>query len=355
MQAMSAALQLAGWVGRKGRGTARLRWDGRELILHLSALHIVAAEGDDGEVLAAAFGPASDPDWFAQARAAVEAGHVSEPEAVAVVKRALREQLASFLVATGADVEFEPGIHEEGTGFTLSYPHLVVELVLGAGGELLVPVFLGDPDLVLRRLPDFPRRVGALQLPDEAMAILAKINDLRSAREIAEPSPHGRETVLRLLAAAIGAGLLEAVPGLADMPLVAAVADSVAQRPLEDGRRRRRWPWLIAAVVALALAAAVLWLRPWERGSAGSGGPWSIAVDGGCQPAELERLYRRHDQNPDKLAVVPFGSGDERCFRLVWGHFPDQAAAEAALGALPDGLVSRGFAPHVVRVEQKRP
>jgi len=258
-------------------------------------------------------------------------------------------------LAADAEVSFEPGIHEEERGFTLSYPHLVVELVLGSGGELLVPVFLGDADLVLRRLPDFPRRVGALQLTDEAMAILAKINDLRSAKEIAEPSPHGQETVLRLIAAAIGAGLLEAVPGLADMPLVAAVADAAGQRPLEDLPRRRRWPWLLAAVLAVGLVAGALWLRPWEQGSAGVGGPWAIAVDGGCQPAELERLYRRHDQDPDRLAVVPFGTGDERCFRLVWGHFPDQASADAALGSLPDGLVTRGFAPHVVKVEQKRP
>jgi hypothetical protein len=356
MQGLSAALQLAGWIGRKGRGTARLRWDGRDLVLHVNALHVVGAEGDDGDVFAAAFGPASEVDWFRQARGAVGSGLVSETEAVAVVKRALRTQLAAFFLAEGAEVTFEPGIHDEESGFTLSYPHIVTELVLGTGGERYVPIFLADPDLVLRRLPDFPRRVGALQLTDEAMAILAKINDLRSAREIAEPSPHGRETVLRLIAAAIGAGLLEGVPGLADMPLVAAVADAAAQRSAGTPPRRRRWPWfLLVAVLLVALGIVTMWLRPWEAGTAGSGGPWAIAVDGGCQPAELERLYRRHDQDPGRLAVVPFGSGDERCFRLVWGHFPDQATATAALANLPDGLVTRGFTPHVVKVEPKRP
>ncbi len=89
-----------------------------------------------------------------------------------------------------AEASFESGLPPEGHALTISYPHLVVEMVLGNDGEALVDVFLPEPSLLLRRLPEFPKRVGALGLTDEAMAILAKINDQRSAQEIADPSPH---------------------------------------------------------------------------------------------------------------------------------------------------------------------
>jgi len=354
MQEASASLQLAGWVGRKGRGAARLSWDGEELILRLNALHIVGAEGPDGDLLSSAFGLSGEGDWFRQARSAVEAGQVTESEAIAVVKRALTERLRAFFLAADGRVEFEPGIPSEETGFTVSYPHMVIELILGIEGEELVDVFLADPTLTLRRLPDFARRVGALQLTDEALAILAKINDLRTAKEIADPSPHGRDTVVRLLAATVGAGLVEAVPGLADTPLAPLVSEEVG---VVHGVERPRRRWLIWAIViaVVVVAAAMLWSRPWQATEVGSGGPWAVAVDGGCQPAELERLYRRQDADPENLAVVPFGPTDERCYRLVWGHFPDQAAAEAAMGRLSQGLVTRGFAPHVVRVDADQP
>jgi len=327
-----------------------LAWEDGELTLRLNALHIVGAEGYDGELLSSAFGLAGDGDWFAQARTAVDGGQVSQSEAVAVVKRALTERLRAFFLAQDGRVEFEPGIPAEETGFTVSFPHLVVELVLGIEGEDLVGIFLPEPGMTLRRLPEFARRVGALQLTDEALAILAKINDLRTAREIADPSPHGRDTVLRLLSATVGAGLVEAVPGLADTPLEPVHAGVVELRPTRE-KPRRRWLVWILALALLAAAAAVLWSRPWQRAAVGSGGPWGVAIDGGCQPAELERLYRRQDGDPENLAVVPFGPQNERCYRLVWGHFPDQASAEAAMGRLSQGLLARGFTPHVVRVD----
>jgi hypothetical protein len=96
--------------------------------------------------------------------------------------------------------------------------------------------------------------------------------------------------------------------------------------------------------------------RPWRSaGVVGGGGPWAVAVDGGCQPAELERLYRRQEQDKVNLRVVPFGQANGQCYRLIWGHFPSKEAAEATISHLPPGTVARGFPPHVVRVESNAP
>jgi len=53
--------------------------------------------------------------------------------------------------------------------------------------------------------------------------------------------------------------------------------------------------------------------------------------------------------------VVPFGRGEEQCYRLVWGGFADQRAAEVAMTRLPEGVVTRGFVPHVVRADVGAP
>jgi hypothetical protein len=316
----------------------------------VSGLQIVGVEGDDNGHLAAASSPGGGGEWFARAAAAVTAGQASQDEANAVVKRAVAERLRDFLLAPDAEASFESGTPPEGHGLTISYPHLVVEMVLGSDGERLADVFLPEPSLLLRRLPEFPKRVGALGLTDEAMAILAKINDQRSAQEIADPSPHGRELALRLLAAAAGAGLVESVDRIAEVPLATTLPPRLAAVP-------RRWSWVIVLLLLGALAvAALLIVRPWKSSKVvGGGGPWAVAVDGGCQPAELERLYRRQEQDKENLRVVPFGQGDGQCYRLIWGRFPSKEAAEETISHLPGGAVARGFPPHVVRVEGSTP
>jgi len=347
MTHVSAALQLALWVARKAKGTARLRWDGRELVLHFATLQVVAVEGDDNDILASAFGLTAGGEWFRQAQGAVASGSASQAEANAVVKRALAEALRSFFTTPDAAVSLDPEAGFDDGALTISYPHLAVELVLGSDGEALVPVFLPDAEYVLRRQPEFLRRVGALGLTDEAMAILAKINDARTAMEIAAPSPHGRDTALRLLAAAVAAGLAEAVP----KPQEPQFTPTAFGEPVRE-RRRGIWRWFFALFLLAAAAVALYALQPWKpRRAAGPGGPWAIAVDGGCQPAELERLYRRQDKDPESFSVVPFGEGQDACYRLVWGHFPSRDAADGAIRSLPEGVLTRGFAPHVVQVE----
>lgn len=343
---------MALWIGRKGRGRVQLAWGDATLALYVDGLQILAVEGDDGDRLASAFGLVSDREWFREAQAAVSAGQVSQGEAAAVVKRALGARLKEFFLADDGTVSFENELPLEGAQFTISYPHLIIEMMLGSSGEELAEVFLPDAELVLYRLPDFARRVGSLGLTDEALAVFAKINDVRSAREIVEPSPHNRALVLRLLATAVGAGLVDASPRLADVVLPPA-------QPLSEpeARPRRGWVAWVVVLLAIGVAAAVLAiLRPWEeRSVATAQGPWSVAVDGGCQPAEVERLYRRQDANRGSFRVVPFGEGSNRCYRLVWGSFLDRAAAERGMTALPDGVLTRGFAPHVVMVDQTSP
>lgn len=352
MRSLSAASTLALWVGRKGRGTARLRWGQGELLLHVTGLQIVGVEGDDREKLAAAFGLTSGGEWFAEARAAVSGGLVTQGEANAVVKHALAERLREFVLAADADVDFDSNTQPEPLGLTVSFPHLVMEMILGAGGEGLEEQFLPSADLVLRRLPDFARRVGALGLTQEGMAVLAKINDHRTAREIADPSPHGRDMALRLLAAAVGAGIAEAAPRVAEVTFAA----SPAVEAPPPRRRRRWWPWVLAGLLVVAVIAAILMALPTQQAAPATvGGPWGIAIDGGCQPAELERLYRKQEQDKARLRVVPYGQGSEQCSNLVWGGFATREAAQAAQGQVPSSLVARAFVVHVVVAEQRTP
>lgn len=341
-----AATGLALWVGRKGKGTATLHWNQHELKLHIAGLQVIGVEGDDRERLAAGFGLVPDGEWFEAAQAAVAAAQVSPAEAHAVVKRALAEQLHEFFLASDGQVEFGGELPAPVEGLTISYPHLVVEIVLGAGGEDLLGVLLPQPNMILRRLPDFARRVGALGLTEEAMAVLAKINDQRTALEIAAPSPHGEQLALRLLAAAIGGGLSETTERITEVTLATPAGSEDDEPPAV---RRRWWPWLVvvAAVVA-AIVAWVAWSASQSGGGSARGGPWAIAIDGGCQPAETERLYRRQEQDSSRLRVVPFGTGDEKCKRLVWGSFATRIEAEKSISRLPSGVIARGFAPHVV-------
>lgn len=341
----AAALRLSAWIGKLGRGSAVLRFDGQRLVFHLEAGTITSVEGDDGEILAGAFGLPPQGDWFAEARAAVAQGLVTPDEAAAVLKRALTSQLKRFFLASEATLEVFPGQPRPGAGFLISYPHVIYELVLKEGGELLVPVFLPDPSAVLRRLPGFSRWVGELQLPDEALAILAKVNDSRSAEAIAEPSPHGKDMVFRFLAATVGAGLVEVELQSLEEP-----APDTEPPVTETQRRRRRW-WWVVPVLAASVAAVLLLSRPLSKpASERSQGPWSIAVGGACQPAELEQLYRLRDRDRERLRVVPFGASDPPCYRLVWGFFATREEAEAAVGAVPESLVQRGFQPHAVSV-----
>lgn len=320
-------------------------------MLVVTGLQIVAVEGDDNERLAAAFGLTDGGEWFTEAVSAVNSGQVTQAEGNAVVKRALAEKLRDFFTAPDAEVTFETALRHEHQGITISYPHLVMEMVLGPGGEQIASALLPDPSLILRRLPDFPKRVGALGLTDEGMAILAKVNDQRTAQEIADPSPHGREVAVRLLGAATAAGLVEATDRIAEIPLNTTQPPRFGVAP-----RRRLWPWVLLILGLVAAVTALVVLRPWESVAlVGGGGPWAVAVDGGCQPAELERLYRRQEQDKLNLRVVPFGRGESQCYRLIWGHFPSKEVAEDVISHLPANVTSRGFPPHVVRVEGSTP
>ncbi len=340
----SASLRLCSWVGKLGRGSAVLRFGEQRVVLHIDAGVITSVEGNDGEILTAAFGLPPEGDWFAEARAAVGQKLVTPEEAAAVLKRALTSQLKAFFSHPEASLELFPGEPRPASGFLISYPHVVYELVLKEGGETLVPVFLPDPAAVLRRLPGFARWVGELRLPEEALAILAKVNDARSAAAIAEPSPYGKDVVCRLLAATVGAGLVEAEEPAGQE------TELEVTKPEPPPRRKRPWWWLFPAVLAVALA--LFFARFLVRsGPNPSPGPWSIAVGGACQPAELEQLYRLQAKDKEKLRVVPFGDGAQPCYRLVWGSFASREQAEAASASVPEGFLQRGFQPHAVLVD----
>lgn len=351
MERNLAVFRLASWVGKQGRGSAVLRFADHQLVLHVSEGQITAVEGADGEILAAAFGLPPEGEWFAEAKAAASQGLVTPEEAAAVLKRAVVAQLVAFFKDPNAQVEILPGEPKPASGFVISYPHIVYELVLSPEGEELVELFLPDTSAVLRRLPAFSQRLKDLDLPHEALAILAKINDARTAEAIAEPSPHGREMVLRLLAATVGAGLVELQqPSVEEVPL-----ETVGMAGRWEPRRRR-WLWgLVLAAVVLGGVAFAIFFRGGSGSNTSVKGPWAVAVGGACQPGELEQLYRLQAKGRGSLRVVPFGAGLEKCYRLVWGAFASREEAEAASGKVPKELIQPAFTPHVLFVEGNSP
>ncbi|MGV8040948.1 MAG: hypothetical protein AB2L07_13020 [Thermoanaerobaculaceae bacterium] len=247
---------------------------------------------------------------------------------------------------------FDSDAQAEAQGLTVSFPHLVMEMILGTGGEVLEEQFLPSPDLVLRRLPDFARRVGALGLTQEGMAVLAKINDHRTAREIADPSPHGRDMALRLLAAAVGAGIAEAAPRVAEVTFATPLAVEPPPR-----RRRRWWPWVVAALVVIVAVAALLLAVPGrEAAVAVQGGPWGLGhrrrLPAGRARAALPQAGAGQGQ-PARGAVRPgLRAGAST---LVWGGFATREAAQAAQAQVPSTLVARAFVVHAVHAEQRSP
>jgi hypothetical protein len=117
---MAAAAQLALWVGRKGRGVARLRWAGRQAEMLVGGLQILGVRGDDAGTLDPALGGDGEVDWFTSATEAVNAGRITQNEANAAVKRAVAEMLREFLAAPDATVSFDARTTISPPGLTIS-------------------------------------------------------------------------------------------------------------------------------------------------------------------------------------------------------------------------------------------
>jgi hypothetical protein len=112
--------------------------------------------------------------------------------------------------------------------------------------------------------------------------------------------------------------------------------------------------WIAAAAAAAAiLLATVSWviIRPEPAPDPGPDSQWTLVVDMGCEPEELQRVLKKARQYPEVLRPVQANAeGGNPCWRLVWGRFPSREAAVAEAANVPQGLMIEGFQPHPIEL-----
>ncbi len=356
--------RLGRWIGEGRSGTLRLRWQGGEAVLDLSERQLVGLRGPDPRCVAERLGmePAGREDLLEEALELAGREGIPGTRALTAVKACLEQVLREWLLDSGREIEPEESEVPVVEGPAISLPHVMVELVLGSEEPGLANRILPDERLLLRRGPGFLERYAALQLAEEADLVVAKVTESRTVGEILARSPHSAEEVRRLLAALVGAGLLEPVPVAEPEPeeilfspepepeLDRAAIPETTVRPLPW-----RWIGLAGFVLLLVLAAAAFWFRPQAPETAGihPGASWGVVVDMGCEAVDYERILRKVRKHPRKLQAVRTDGGDSGggdCWRLVWGRFPSREEAERAVEAIPADALAEGFTPHVVEV-----
>jgi hypothetical protein len=262
----------------------------------------------------------------------------------------------AWLLDPERELEIVEGEPDDVEGATISITHTMVELVLSDTSGETAAAIVPDLDVLLTRSPRFLDLYAPLRLSEEADLIVSKITGERTAREVAERSEHGSGEVLRLLAALVATGILEAEPSL----MVTGDVDLLPAEDLADSPRRRiPVSWILAAAAVLVVVLAVIaWMvaRPSGEAAGGSetvaaGHHWALVIDMGCEPQDLQRVLKKAQQNPKTLRPVAVDSGGgTSCWQLVWGNFGSREAADRAVKDLPATLRERGFEPHAIEL-----
>ena len=350
--------QFGQWIGRQEGGAARLAWTDGELILRIHKGRIRFVEGIDPTELSTRLSCQSigNRDLLEEARSISAAGQIAENYAMSAAKELLQGSLRQWLLDPNRELEIVEGEPDGVEGATISATHVLVELVLSdTSGEIAAAIMPND-DVLLVRSPGFLDLYAPLRLSEEADLIVSKITGERTAAEVAESSDHGAGEVLRLLSSLVITGILEP-----ETPLH--ISDDVDLLPADDfaGGPKRRLPisWLIGAAAVLFIVLAVILFTMTRSGgpepAAGStsGGDltWSLVIDMGCEPQDLQRVLKKARENPKSVRPVAADTGEgDTCWRLVWGRFSTREAAEAATDGIPDDLVQQGFDPHPIEL-----
>ncbi|MGD9252937.1 MAG: hypothetical protein PVG92_03260 [Holophagae bacterium] len=354
--------QLGQWIGRRENGAVRLGWSDGELILRLHEGRIRFVEGVDTSELADRLScvATGSIDLLEEARALARSGQISETSAMGGAKELLQDRLRMWMRDPEREIETVDGEPDEVEGATISITHALVELVLSDTTGGAAAAVLPDLDVLLTRSPDFLDLYAPLRLSEEADLIVAKISGERTAREVAERSDHDLNEVARLLAALVITGILEPEPNLA----VDGDVDLLPVEGVDDGERRRipvLWI-LIAAAALIGVLATIAWFM--SRGEPSGSAPaaaaavsasgdlnWSLVVDMGCDPQDLQRVLNKAQQNSENVRPVATESGEEEpCWRLVWGRFSSSEAAMAAAADVPSAIRQEGFEPHAIEL-----
>ena len=319
---------------------------------------IHSAGGLDSEELAVRLGceGAGEDDLLAEARALGQLHNIPETQAMGTAKEILQEALHQWLLDPDRQFSVDDGEPSEIDGATISITHAIVELVLADTQHNVAESILPNSKVALQRTGGFLELYAPLRLSEEADLIVASITGSATAADIARESSHNPEEVVRLVAALVATGVLEASEPFAP-------SDDLDWPDVDldgDIQSRKKIPmWLISAAAGLLLivvaVVAFVLLRggePEESVVVGSG-DWGVVVEMGCEPQDLQRMLRKRNLERKALRTVKADpTNGDTCFRLVWGKFTTRVAAEEAVEDVPSNLVEEGFQPHVIEVTE---
>jgi hypothetical protein len=344
------------WIARRDVGSVRLSWPEGEVRLGVREGRVHSVEGIDSGELANRLGCTSlgDADLLAEARALGRDFGIPETKAMGAAKEMLQEVLLQWL--TDPDREFDADGDEppEADGATISLTHAVVELILADTQGTVAESVLPDRDVFLKRSGSFLDLYVPLRLSEEADLIVANITGELTAADLAGTSDHSPDEVLRLEAALVAGGMLEAQQRT--IPVV--TPDWPDTEFSDDEVTRKKIPgWMLgvaAAVLVVIIAVVVFAFLGGDDGAepltAGSG-DWGVVVEMGCEPQDLQRMVRKRNLQRKSLRTIKADpTNGDTCFRLVWGSFPSKEDAESALGDIPADLIEEGFQPHAVEI-----
>jgi len=357
MQDPDVIWRLGQWIAQRKSGDVRLTASGMDVVLGLVDGKVVSIRGLDSTAVSSALGvaPSGHDDLLKEAVALADRHRLPQAQAVGTVKEVLQTAMAEWLVATDRDAEVRTAERSIDDEPTISMTHALVELLLSDPDGTLAAVVLPDLDVILDRNEDFLELYAPLRLSEDADLIAAKITGQRTAREISSRSHSGTDDVVNLLAALVATGMIKPRPREATTE-----RSEPARYALPEPEAQRRtvpiW-WLLAALAAflvIMVLFAAWWNRPADEEAATAlvdGPEWTVVVDMGCEPQELQRILKKAGEHPDALKTVMADAGDgSRCWRLVWGKFADRAAAEAVISEIPGKFLMDGFEPHAIEV-----
>ncbi len=348
-------VQLSRWIARREGGAARLACSAGEVVLRVSEGRVRFVEGIETSVLGRRLGcdPAGRADLLEEARILASERGVSETQAMGAAKEALQGALRAWLLDPEKELEIVEEEPEEAAGPTISITHTLVELVLSDTTGKVASAVLPDLDVLLSRSPGFLDLYAPLRLSEEADLIVSKITGERTAREIAERSPHSLDEVVRLLGGLVVTGILEP-----EEPSEGASSiDLLPAEPVPEVPHRRLpvvWIAIAAAVLLIVLGGLAYMVSRYGGGTeqVGRAGAWGLVIDMGCEPQDLQRVLKKARENPKTLRPVAadLGGGGDPCWRLVWGSFESREEAEEAVPRIPPGLRGQGFEPHAIEL-----
>jgi hypothetical protein len=344
------------WIAQRDPGSARLTWTGGEVVLGVRQGRIHSAEGLDSDELAGRLGcgGSGEADLFAEARLLGQSHDIAETRAMGAAKEILQEALHQWLLDPERQFSVDDSVPPEADGATISITHALVELVLADTEHNVAESILPDSETTLQRSASFIELYAPLRLTEEADLIVANITGSATAAAIADESSHHPDEVVRLVAALVTTGILEA----SEPVVLAHDLEWPGTELEEDEPSWKKIPgWMIGAAVGLLLITVMIIAFVLMRGDGGEAtvavgsGDWGVVVEMGCEPRDLQRMLRKRNLERKALRTVKADpTNGDMCFRLVWGSFPTREAAEESVGDIPSNLVEDGFQPHVIEV-----